>query len=360
LTLARRGIDVLVLEASSRPAWRIGETLPPLATPLLAELGLLDAFVADGHLRSYANLSAWGGVELASTDFIFDRHGNGWQLDRERFDARLTDVARHAGARLWFGTSLLDGPRHVDRDWELRVAAETAEHTIRTRWVVDATGRRCRLSGQLGARVTVIDSLVCVYAVARPSPMGFLRDVDTRTLVEAMPEGWWYTALMPGRRRTVAWLSDADILRQHPWRNGSWLRSFVETTRHVREVLDRHTYVFAETSRCVAARSTRLEPFRGPGWLAVGDAAMSFDPLSSQGVFNALYTGREAGQAIAEHFAGDPTRLDRYPANLAKIWNAYLQNRRQSYRNEVRWSQDPFWRRRHSSADEHVFSHPPT
>jgi len=33
----------------------------------------------------------------------------------------------------------------------------------------------------------------------------------------------------------------------------------------------------------------------GEGWLAAGDAALSLDPLSSQGLFKALYTGLAGG-----------------------------------------------------------------
>eukprot|EP00479_Gromia_sphaerica_P013930 TRINITY_DN8021_c0_g1_i1.p1 TRINITY_DN8021_c0_g1~~TRINITY_DN8021_c0_g1_i1.p1 ORF type:complete len:60 (-),score=20.65 TRINITY_DN8021_c0_g1_i1:65-244(-) len=34
-------------------------------------------------------------------------------------------------------------------------------------------------------------------------------------------------------------------------------------------------------------------------WIAVGDAAMSFDPLSSQGMVTALESGVKCGQALS-------------------------------------------------------------
>jgi hypothetical protein len=40
------------------------------------------------------------------------------------------------------------------------------------------------------------DALVCLYAVADPRETGQAQDQDTRTLVEARPDGWWYTALV--------------------------------------------------------------------------------------------------------------------------------------------------------------------
>ena len=41
-----------------------------------------------------------------------------------------------------------------------------------------------------------------------------------------------------------------------------------------------------------SARSQYLDVEFGPGWIAVGDAAMAYDPLSSQGIAKALGHGR--------------------------------------------------------------------
>jgi flavin-dependent dehydrogenase len=84
----------------------------------------------------------------------------------------------------------------------------------------------------------------------------------------------------------------------------------------------------------------------GDGWLAVGDAAFSFDPLSSQGILTALYSGMKAGEALVEHLSGNPDALANYDHRLAAIYNAYLRNRSMYYMLEARWAERPFWRRR--------------
>ena len=43
---------------------------------------------------------------------------------------------------------------------------------------------------------------------------------------------------------------------------------------------------------------------RGDGWVAAGDAACAFDPLSGQGIFKALDGGMRAAEAVAL-FAGE-------------------------------------------------------
>src|SRR5262245_32737491 len=52
LMLARAGRLVILVERSHYDQIRVGETLPPSAQPLLAELGLWERFQRQGHLRS--------------------------------------------------------------------------------------------------------------------------------------------------------------------------------------------------------------------------------------------------------------------------------------------------------------------
>jgi flavin-dependent dehydrogenase len=107
-----------------------------------------------------------------------------------------------------------------------------------------------------------------------------------------------------------------------------------------------HEYNLETTPRGAPAQSSWLEPPVGEGWLAVGDAAISFDPLSAQGILTALFTGMTAGQALHAHLTGDPDALTTYRTRLNAINTAYQRNRAITYRLEQRWLHRPFWRRR--------------
>jgi flavin-dependent dehydrogenase len=93
-----------------------------------------------------------------------------------------------------------------------------------------------------------------------------------------------------------------------------------------------------------------LSQFAGANWLAVGDAALSFDPLSSQGICNALYTGIRAGMCISSALKGDQHAIMSYADHLAAIYQAYLKNRWIFYSYETRWVNHLFWERRISWA----------
>jgi flavin-dependent dehydrogenase len=77
-----------------------------------------------------------------------------------------------------------------------------------------------------------------------------------------------------------------------------------------------------EAGYCTA-HSCWTAPSAGPGWLAVGDAALACDPLSSQGLFNALYSGLMAARALRSALAGDTDALADYDRTIARVVDAY-------------------------------------
>ncbi|MGK7908931.1 MAG: hypothetical protein AB4040_17125 [Synechococcus sp.] len=54
-----------------------------------------------------------------------------------------------------------------------------------------------------------------------------------------------------------------------------------DRTLHLKQKLAQFGYEIASKPQAPDARSTRLQRFHGEGWIALGDAAMSFEPLSS-------------------------------------------------------------------------------
>ncbi len=351
LALARAGRRVLLVEANESSAFKIGEALPPAARPMLSDLGVWDGFVADGHLPSYGNLSAWGSPQLNETAFIFDPNGHGWHLDRARFDARLREAARLAGSELCEATALKRLLRLPQGNWHIRLAGPVGERDVRCRWLIDATGRRSALARRQGARPCQDDHLVAFFALFRqPADADAAPDEDSRTLIEATPDGWWYTALLPSKLRVAVYLTDADLVSPRAVCEKESYLSLLDRTEHIRARLATHGYRMESAPRGAAAHSARLAHFDGEGWLAAGDAAISFDPLSSQGMLTALFTGMEAGGALDAHLAGDSDALNRYRLRLATIYEAYLRNLATYYSFEARWPGRAFWQRRHNGA----------
>lgn len=347
LELARASHRVLLLDKSKAGDFKIGEGLPPAAMPLLRDLGLWKPFLAAGHLPSYGNLSAWGSPSLQSTDFIFDPNGHGWHLDRASFDAFLREAAGAAGADVRQGASLLRQEwDHEAGLWHLSLMEPGGNSAVRCRWLVDASGRRCVVARRQGVRRRADDTLTAVYAVFRQAEDTPSLDQDSRTLIEAAPDGWWYTARLPSNRRVVVYHSDTDLLPTSTLLAPGGFVALLDRTEHIRGYFAGPGYAMLGLPGATPAQSARLERFTGEGWLAVGDAAISFDPLSSQGIMTALFGGMLAGQALSARLSGDPQAPDVYSARVGAVYKAYLNNRLFYYGYESRWPDRLFWRRR--------------
>ena len=48
--------------------------------------------------------------------------------------------------------------------------------------------------------------------------------------MEAVPDGWWYTSLVPGGRRVFMYLTDADLAPRGITRGAGVFRSLMEQT----------------------------------------------------------------------------------------------------------------------------------
>ncbi len=325
--------------------FRIGESIPPAIRPLLRDLGLLEVLSADGHLPCYGNVSIWGRSAPSVTDFLRDPNGQGWHLDRARFDESLRRAAEDAGATVlsavrWTGAVREQG----SGGWRVTFAAPgTGDQERRCDWLVDATGRRSTVARHAGA-VRLRDDLLVAFYTRFRSTSG--TDRDLRTAVESAPDGWWYTALVPSGERIVAFLTDSDLVDPAALLSAAGFAERLESSQYVRSWLREHRCEPVSAPRGADAGTARLDRVSGDGWTAVGDAAVSFDPLSSQGIFTALFTGLRAGQAIDRALAGSAAELAAYADRLQEIERAYLHHRRLYYAAEDRWPDRPFWQRR--------------
>ena len=340
LCAAGVGRVVLVDLGRARPA--VGESIPPQTRLLLDRLGAWTAFVADGHAPSLGNASAWGSDRLGYNDFIANPHGSGWHLDRARFDALLVDHAVAAGATLV-------RPARV-RSAEARSAGGfvlvAGDHRLTARFVVDATGPGAALARMLGASRRVVHRLTCAVGILR---LGEDPPLTRLTLLEAAEYGWWYAARVPGDRAAVLVATDPPLLAARALHTPGGWADHLARTRHLAPAVA-GAVLEAGGVRVRSAPSTVIDPVVGDGWMAVGDAAGAFDPLSSQGIHKAVADGLDAGGAIVAWFQGRGDSLDRYAAAVAARFEQYERTRASFYGLERRWPDAPFWRARQVAA----------
>jgi flavin-dependent dehydrogenase len=336
-------LSIVLIEASRYEVVRIGETLPPPARTILEHLGVWEAFQSQRHREVHGTTAAWSSASPLDNDFFFMPANTGWHLDRLAFDKMLADEAQRRGATLIVGTQVRDVKR-AGEEWSLSLSNGPV---ITSRFIVDATGSRGTVARFCGGRFIAADRLVGVA--------GFFDGGgdDPRTLVEAFEDGWWYTAGLPAGRRIAVCMTDADLARHLKLNEPEeWQRRLA--------VMPLLGVALRQSKPCASltirsAASGRLEPVAGNDWLAVGDCASRFDPLSSQGIVKALRSGVFASYAIADLLSrGDDSGLSRYRRYMVEEFRSYTDVRAKYYREEQRWPSREFWRRRHETFADHL------
>ena len=144
IRLTRAGGRVVVLDKARSGSFCVGETLPPKASQLLAELGRLDIFNSQKHGPLQALYLRRGRAEPSVTDFLFSPYGNGWHIDRVAFNQLLTRAAIDSAQ------SIIQTPQlscAVVRT-PVRVLRSATGATFTAAVLIDASGRRaCGIPG---------------------------------------------------------------------------------------------------------------------------------------------------------------------------------------------------------------------
>lgn len=331
-SLARHGLAVTLLERSRYETTRVGETLPPKIGPRLQAIGAGGAFAADAHLPCPGAVSAWATAQPQENDFIFSPYGTGWHLDRRRFDESLAALAREAGVEV-----------HQGADWP---NARLAKDASAPRILLDASGRPAVVARSRSVPRTTLDRQVAVIGYGRAAA-----GADPRTMIEAASSGWWYGARLPEEKAVAAFFTDADLLPRNASQRGAWWWKLLQAAPLVRELLAVPQGV--DSLRVVAASTSRLVRFAGDNWLATGDAAMTFDPLSSQGILKAITSGLRSAQAIIDLLAGNESAFAAYNAALEAEFDRYSGECHSYYAQVRRWPDSLYWQRRQEQINDH-------
>lgn len=296
IVLRRRGLDVVVIDKATFPRDKIcGDGLTTSALRELDDLGLDPADVPSWIDVHDVVVRSPSGHEIV---FPLPRDGGTYAaVSRRRdLDAALVDLARANGADIREGTALAT----VSESPECITITTDDGSVLHARHLIAADGMWSPTRKALG----LADS---TYRGEWHAFRQYFANVSTRAARELVV--WFEADLLPG----YAWsfpLADGSanvgfgILRD----DGSYKvadmaplwREFLHRP-HVRDFLGPDaTPEGPHRAWPIPARVDRAVLSRGRA-LIVGDAAAATDPMTGEGIGQALATGRWAAEAIADH-----------------------------------------------------------
>jgi flavin-dependent dehydrogenase len=167
-------------------------------------------------------------------------------------------------------------------------------------------------------------------------------DDDQSLAVEAVEAGW--LSLTPCRNGAVLTL---HTVTPRPGESGQRVDTMmfdaVRSSSLIRARLARRGAPVAGPTGVWPAFPWLLENPYGAGWLAIGEAALAFDPISGQGIALALETAFRASEmALADPSLGTLGPI--YAAALADRYHEHLSRRQEIYREASgQYPRSRFW-----------------
>ena len=308
--LRRLGHEVMLIGVSRNTAV---EGISARTLTLLREYGL--AAETYGICGPGERVGSWAGADLVgSQECIVHRA----QLDRALFaDATSSGVPTRAERVI----------RHERRGalWRVHTERERVDCLV----VVDARGRRAQRESFKGPDLVAVSQRFQTRRTGR---------VFSR--LEAIPQGWCWLAddgqgmswlqVTCGKERSLRW-----GLRQH-------IRRCVEEVPGVAAHLSRAVWSGAPMARA-ATQSLCVRP-GGPGLIRAGDAAVTVDPLSGQGMYEALRSVAAVIGAARGFLSGDWSAVARFMDERAReIFERTSITAAHHYTAQAERTQSPFW-----------------
>lgn len=329
---------VVVIEGAGNRSLPVGETVSSGILPLMEYLQLDKTFLEDAHLPSYGNAAAWGTDQLNENDHLFNGSGNGWHLNRLAFDNRLREKFLQLNGVI--EQAAFNAADFTNDAWQLHTTVKGQPATYNARFVIEASGRKNAFLRSINVEHFALDKLSAVIGVFNTNTTG-----PGRVLLESTHYGWWYCAPLPNQQVVVNLFSDHDIIRAQALHKPAVWWELLCHTKQIAPVLAaaewNHKVMVKPAHTCIAAQVFDKR------WIAAGDAACAFDPISSLGIGYALSSGTHAARCGLELLTKDKSSFaEAYADGVLNNFKNYLSIRKAFYAKEKRWSNDPFWRRR--------------
>ncbi len=296
----------------------------------LPKEGLRHWFTND-RVTGHANASESGGFHRSTVP--------SFQLRRDVLDEHLLKLAADEGAIVWRPARVKD-VTVGEYDHEVVVEKDASTHTLRCRWLVDATGR----VNLLGRKLEIMDRndehpVASMWArwtgvrhiddLAARHPDLAGRNCGSRRLGtnHYMGRGFW-TWVIPlnGGETSIGIVWDKRLVSLHESRTREAdFEAFLRAIPALAELLDGaerkpDDFTFYSHLPYVTSR------YMGKGWALVGDAAAFLDPYYSPGLDHAAFSVESSTSIILAESRGEDVdaRVDEHNAAfLRSYWRFF-------------------------------------
>jgi flavin-dependent dehydrogenase len=140
----------------------------------------------------------------------------------------------------------------------------------------------------------------------------------------------------------VAYMTDADLYAAGRTGSGSFLADQLKKAPYIRETIETTPARVGSFSAATMVRDSAVRR----NWIAVGDAAQSYDPLYGAGLWNVISMARRCVPVTMRLLDGEGGAAADYQTYHREAFARYRTAHTAYYVLERRWLESEFWRRR--------------
>ena len=280
--LAELGHDTVLVDRTAAEASPRAESLAPSILPIVDSLQLRDDIDAAVFCRESRALVLWGADAVQEKSFATV---SSLLVERTHFDRRLRQAAVRVGVRLITPARAHSPQRRASGGWLVPVTTAAGSTTIKATFLVDARGRRHHRPVDGAPRTAAISAFwtACDRSFAE-------------TRIEAGCDEWLWGSPLP-RLRYVAtiFLDSEGVAGTGSVSRAELYRCLLSRSQLLKDLVQGDMIGPVRVRDATA----RLSPDPiGRDFIRVGEAAVAIDPLSSQGIQEALLAAIQAGAAV--------------------------------------------------------------
>lgn len=287
MRMAQLGHQVELIESAVFPRPHLGESLSPGVLPLLQSLGVGGA-LAGAHPTRRVEI-AWDGPPIIREN----EREEGVLVDRGCFDRLLIDHARSLGVHVHQPAKIVDR-RQNEAGWTIAIETEEGSRHLDVDFLADARGRS---GASAWRKETAGPATLALHAYWKGSGL------PPHPVIQAGDDAWYWAVPLPDGTCNMQVFVDARVFGAAP-------RDTLDA-RYLKLLTGSDFRPGLRVSPVQATDATPfvVSPAATSSSIALGEAALALDPLSSSGVQKAIQTAL-AGAIVANTLIRAPAATD--------------------------------------------------
>lgn len=288
--LQKAGFSVTMIDKNSQTKRKVcGEYLCPLGVELIHKLEISEVLEGFEPVYGMKIVSPYGSSFLS----FFPKIKNidyGMSLNRQSFDERLRNLANKSGCKIHLGESLT-GIEQKEQQWTIKTSHREETFDL----VIAADGIHSRIAHLLGHKAKGDTRRIALHAYLKPKDGATIPRLGQMHIFKDSS----YIGIDPIHQEEINFSIVCSSKKLQEKNKVDLINSYIEASTQLREVFNP---LSTDTKISSAGYLKSKNNFiAGKGLAYVGDSAGFIDPLTGEGIYNALKGAQLLTQSLQKN-----------------------------------------------------------